>query len=104
MCRRDGSRGPCGPSAPPSSEKNGTFVKIDALVEAGVCIQSSREAQGRYFRLNLQPLYQTRQLSLLLRTRGLLAHLTQSVFSVVLQKSTPPQIRQLIVYDYRYKE
>jgi len=30
----------------------------------------------------------------------LLCYLTQSVFKVVLHKSTPPQIRQLILYNY----
>ena len=32
------------------------------------------------------------------------AYLKQSGFNVVLQKSIPPQIRQLILYHYYYKE
>ena len=32
------------------------------------------------------------------------ACLTQNVYNVVLQKSTPPQIRQLILYCYEYNE
>jgi hypothetical protein len=31
-------------------------------------------------------------------------HLTQSVFEDILQKSTPPKIRQLILYYYLYIE
>ena len=31
-------------------------------------------------------------------------YLTQSGLNVVFQKSTPPQIRQLILYYYQYKE
>ena len=31
-------------------------------------------------------------------------HLTHGVYTVVLQKSSPPQIRQLILYYHRYKE
>ena len=31
-------------------------------------------------------------------------YLTQSVFTVVLQKSTSPQIRQPILYCYQYKD
>ena len=34
----------------------------------------------------------------------LCVYLTQSVFEVVLQKPTPSQIRQLILYHYYYKE
>ena len=31
-------------------------------------------------------------------------HRTESVYKVVLKKSTPPQIRQLILYYYKYEE
>ena len=32
------------------------------------------------------------------------SYLTQSVLKVVLQMSTPPEIRQLIFYHYQYQE
>jgi len=32
------------------------------------------------------------------------SHLTESVLKVVLQESIPPQIRQLILYYYLYKQ
>ena len=52
--------------------------------------------QGDYLSQTLAPIRSVRQAACVVLGDGARFHLTQNIFEVVLQKSTPPKIRQLI--------